>query len=178
MFKKTSLFFIIFLGLTLIIPFFSFAQTQSEQITLTTYYPSPYGVYKTLRIYPADAAPQTCDSNGQGLMYYSGTYSGGRIETQKMYFCDGTKWQSMAASSVNFGSGTMAVGAQYDTGVNANQYNMVPILRGIESSTIGCQVYIWRNIVNNRHVIGNTAINSSLCYNGTIYYSYIYWPAN
>lgn len=34
----------------------AFAQTpttpKSEQITITTYYPSPYGVYKTLRLYP------------------------------------------------------------------------------------------------------------------------------
>ncbi len=35
--------------LLVIVPLISFAQTQ-ETITITTYYPSPYGVYQTLRI--------------------------------------------------------------------------------------------------------------------------------
>ncbi|MDD5044100.1 MAG: hypothetical protein PHU91_01675 [Candidatus Omnitrophica bacterium] len=73
---------------------FCFAQSASEQITLTTYYPSPYGVYKSLRIYPSNVAPATCDANTAGTMYFSGTYASGGILANAMYFCDGTRWRS------------------------------------------------------------------------------------
>ncbi|MDD5236953.1 MAG: hypothetical protein PHU91_04760 [Candidatus Omnitrophica bacterium] len=89
MFKKTSLFFIIFLGLTLIIPFFSFAQTQSEQITLTTYYPSPYGVYKTLRLYPQSTAVEEGNCSNEGDIAYS------QGDHMPLYCNANLKWKTM-----------------------------------------------------------------------------------
>lgn len=49
---------------------FAFAQTTSEEITITTYYPSPYGVYNEMRLYPHSPATTSCDSTQEGLMYY------------------------------------------------------------------------------------------------------------
>jgi hypothetical protein len=63
--KKVALifFFSILLSVT--------ARSQ-ETITITTYYPAPYGVYRHLRLSPTDSAPN-CDSNNRGTMYYADT---------------------------------------------------------------------------------------------------------
>ena len=62
--RKLFLFIIlIFLCLTV-----CSAQNQEESITITTYYPSPYGVYKNLRLYPTDEP--TGSAVTEGLMYY------------------------------------------------------------------------------------------------------------
>ena len=71
-----------------------FAQLN-EQVTITTYYPSPYGVYKNLRIFPSGTggAPPTCNSNQEGVLYSSGAYTGGDItQTNTLYYCNGTNW--------------------------------------------------------------------------------------
>ena len=46
--------------------------SAQEEITFTTYYPSPHGVYKKLRLYPdATFGASDCDELGEeGLMYY------------------------------------------------------------------------------------------------------------
>ncbi|MCK4810227.1 MAG: hypothetical protein KAS99_04745 [Candidatus Omnitrophica bacterium] len=43
---------------------------SQESITLTTYYPSPYGVYKELRLYPNDSPTGCGDAADEGKMYY------------------------------------------------------------------------------------------------------------
>ncbi len=64
----------------------------AEDITITTYYPSPYGVYNTLRLYPNNnaAAGDACTNAGE--MFYNQT-------SNQILFCNGStnKWQSMAA---------------------------------------------------------------------------------
>jgi hypothetical protein len=59
-----------------------------ESITVTTYYPSPNGVYKTLRLYPG-ARPGSCQ-DGQ-MVYHDG--SGG--VTEGYYVCIANAWQQM-----------------------------------------------------------------------------------
>jgi hypothetical protein len=48
------------------------AVCDAEEITLTTYYPSPYGVYSEMRLYPKAPPPvaTSCDDKQEGLMYY------------------------------------------------------------------------------------------------------------
>lgn len=41
-----------------------------ESIVLTTYYPSPYGVYNEMRLYPHHPYATPCDKTQEGLMYY------------------------------------------------------------------------------------------------------------
>ncbi|MFA5351152.1 MAG: hypothetical protein WC357_07490 [Candidatus Omnitrophota bacterium] len=43
----------------------------AEDITITTYYPSPYGSYNELQLYPHTPAITTCDAtHGVGTMFY------------------------------------------------------------------------------------------------------------
>jgi hypothetical protein len=75
---------ILFLGITL-----CYAQEpQEESITITTYYPSPYGVYRTMRLSPS-SRPESCQ---EGELYYddgTGSYDAG------LYLCDATPaWQT------------------------------------------------------------------------------------
>jgi len=53
----------------------------AESITLTTYYPSPYGEYQRLRLFPS--SQPTCDANNIGLMYYDSA-------TNRIRYCDGS----------------------------------------------------------------------------------------
>ena len=63
----------------------------SESITLTTYYPSPYGVYTSIRLYPQNVNPSTgpftCDSTTEGSLYYNSTDG-------QVYICSGGSWGS------------------------------------------------------------------------------------
>lgn len=63
-----GLFFLVVIILT-ILPIFSYG--AEESITVTTYYPSPYGVYSEMRLYPKlESEATACDSSQEGLMYY------------------------------------------------------------------------------------------------------------
>ncbi len=66
---------------------------SSEQITVTTYYPSPYGVYKnletgTLKYIPQSSAPTACNNTSEGMMYYDST-------KKNVFVCDGSNWKAM-----------------------------------------------------------------------------------
>ncbi|MFH1355311.1 MAG: hypothetical protein ABIH19_04090 [Candidatus Omnitrophota bacterium] len=61
---------------------FSFAQ---DTLTITTYYPSPHGVYKSLRVYPNDDTDPSAACFDKGTMYYDDSES-------QLYICDGTDW--------------------------------------------------------------------------------------
>ncbi len=47
----------------------AFAQS-TEQMTITSYYPSPFGVYDRLRLMPRGAAPSCLNKNDWGSIYY------------------------------------------------------------------------------------------------------------
>jgi hypothetical protein len=73
--KRFSLFSlagIVLSGLIFLPP--AFSQTN-ETLTISTYYPSPYGVYNELRLYPKAALPPgNCSSDiNEGTMYYDNT---------------------------------------------------------------------------------------------------------
>ena len=45
---------------------------NTETLTITTYYPSPSGVYQNLRLFPVAAAQApACNANQEGTMYYN-----------------------------------------------------------------------------------------------------------
>jgi hypothetical protein len=70
------------------------AFAADESISLTTYYPSPVGVYKQLRLYPQSAPPSACDDNNRGMMYYNAA-------DNQPYICRGAAlgWKSMGGGS-------------------------------------------------------------------------------
>ncbi len=67
------------------------AEEEGETFTITTYYPSPYGVYKELRLYP-NTSPNPCDSNSnnKGAMYYNDS-------DNQVYVCNGTAWKTLGS---------------------------------------------------------------------------------
>ncbi|MFA5059349.1 MAG: hypothetical protein WC676_01820 [Candidatus Omnitrophota bacterium] len=96
-----------------IIPNSVFAQA-TETITLTTYYPAPFGAYDRLQIMPHNpAAPlPTCDGSTLGLMFFNDA-------TDMIVSCQGT-----TPAWVNLGSGFWTTGAIpgniYTTDINYN----------------------------------------------------------
>ncbi len=60
-----------------------------EEITITTYYPSPYGSYNELQLYPHSSPTTPCNSSSKGTMYYDS-------DDNTMYVCNGTTWRSIS----------------------------------------------------------------------------------
>ena len=69
-----------------------------EEMTITTYYPSPHGVYKTLRLFPNTdhASGDACSSPGE--MFYHST-------ANQVLVCDGSTntWRQMGGGPVATG---------------------------------------------------------------------------
>jgi hypothetical protein len=59
-------------ALLLLSNFYVFAD---ESLTITTYYPSPYGVYRALKLFPTTPAPYPCDSTNEGTLYYDSAFN-------------------------------------------------------------------------------------------------------
>ncbi|MEK6715578.1 MAG: hypothetical protein AABY43_06000 [Candidatus Omnitrophota bacterium] len=111
---------ILLLSLLLIFVPFCYAQTTTEEITITTYYPSPYGVYNTLRLFPA-TQPASCQ---EGEVYYD---DGLGVNPAGLYYCGNAgNWQVLGGlwaqngndiyntNSGNVGIGTMSPQARLD----------------------------------------------------------------
>lgn len=79
--RKIILGLISILGFVLLIaPIPGFAQTPgSEQLTITTYYPSPYGVYNKVRFFPITSVPSNICAGQEGLVYYDATTEPGQL---------------------------------------------------------------------------------------------------
>ncbi len=83
MIKKTIVVMLFILSGFICFNLCSFAQT-TEQLDITTYYPSPTGVYQQLRLFPTNVAP-ACNANNEGALYYN--------TSKTLFVCDGTSWQ-------------------------------------------------------------------------------------
>jgi hypothetical protein len=67
MFKYLVIFFISCFIVPLV-----FSQQNPETVTITTYYPAPFGVYQSLQLYPTNPAPDTCaTATDLGKIYYN-----------------------------------------------------------------------------------------------------------
>lgn len=64
----------------------------AEEITITTYYPSPYGSYNELQLYPHPTPVATCNSSNKGTMYYDS-------DDEHMYVCNGSAWKMVNTDS-------------------------------------------------------------------------------
>jgi len=101
--RKSAFLSILFFAVLLCLPVFA------DQIKVTTYYPSPFGVYQTLRFFPDSTAPGgacLADEEGQAY-YYDGTGAGG----SGLYLCksDGGSPASYIWEAVVTGSSTAAL---------------------------------------------------------------------
>ena len=108
-FKITIIFFFLLLN------FFHLSFSQDETITVTSYYPSPYGVYGLLRLYP-QTQPSSCEA---GDIYFDQT-------SAKLYLCIPSEippWQpivlfsefpapiwSSSSSNIYYNAGKVGIG--------------------------------------------------------------------
>jgi hypothetical protein len=75
------------------IPVSSFGQTnQSETLTIATYYPSPYGVYRNIRLYPSNEPTGTAVS--RGVMYFDNA-------KDTLRFYNNSGWVNISSGSGN-----------------------------------------------------------------------------
>lgn len=121
------------------------AQTE-ETITLTTYYPSPYGVYNEMKLYPHSPSVTPCSSTQEGLMYYDSIAHALRVcmcadpPTCSTYsWVDTTGYWTLSGSNLypddtswNVGIGTTAPATRLHIRGTANQN-----LFQLDSSTTG-----------------------------------------
>ena len=69
----------------------SFAQYGNETITITTYYPSPHGVYGILTLYPRDTQPDPANSR-KGDLYYDEGAEDPTNRPEGVYVFNGSVW--------------------------------------------------------------------------------------
>ena len=74
---------------------FSFAQSnQTESLTITTYYPAPYGVYRNLKLNPSNEPTTGVD---RGVMYYDNS-------TNVLKYRNDTGWVNISSGSAGSAS--------------------------------------------------------------------------
>jgi hypothetical protein len=89
-----------------------FAQSGSnETLTIVTYYPSPYGVYRNLRLNPSNQPAAGSPAEQAGTMYFNGTelfiYKGDTVKTWQPV---GGPWTSDSGNNItNANSGNVVI---------------------------------------------------------------------
>ncbi|MDP2923503.1 MAG: hypothetical protein Q8O30_07280 [Candidatus Omnitrophota bacterium] len=112
-----------------IIPVFS----QTESITITTYYPAPFGVYQNLRLFPTTTVPNCATDNDEGVMYYDNT-----VNVNQLMVCRETApgiygW-GMAGSSWTHPAGTNILytnGPDWNVGIGTTTPERQLHLKGV-----------------------------------------------
>ncbi|MDD5194807.1 MAG: hypothetical protein PHQ96_03915 [Candidatus Omnitrophica bacterium] len=89
-----------------------FAQSQ-ENVEITTYYPSPVGVYQTMRLYPNDAAVLGSACTDEGEMFYHTT-------DKQIYLCNGATWQPLSGYWTLTGNYLYPSGLNWNLGIGNN----------------------------------------------------------
>jgi len=89
--KKYNFLFLVVLSL-IISASLSFAQT-SENVTITTYYPAPYGEYRQVKLTPTTGFTPFSSCSSNGTMLFDNT-------TQNVYVCKGSPatWQPLGVT--------------------------------------------------------------------------------
>jgi|GEM_PF-6130848 len=94
------LFMIFFMGAN------AFSQ-NTETVTISTYYPSPYGVYQSIRLFPAASTKvPSCGEEQEGLMYYNDDISQKQLMVCRETSTGVYSWQAVGASYWTQPSGT------------------------------------------------------------------------
>ncbi len=66
--------------------------SAEESISITTYYPSPYGVYNELRLFPHAAPVTLCGPTTEGTMFFNNI-------TKQLQICNSTGWTGPGGDS-------------------------------------------------------------------------------
>ena len=72
----------------------SLVYSAEERITITTYYPAPYGSYKTIKIEPSSPENVECNINNRGLIFYN-------KDNDLLFYCNGKTFLPLGCSRQN-----------------------------------------------------------------------------
>ena len=111
--KKTLLFCLLILFVNTL----CFAQSNyTESLTVTTYYPAPYGVYQNLKLNPTDTVPSD-SALSAGVMYYNNS-----MDVIRYY--NNTTWVNMTGEGGGYwvlsGNNLTPVGSSNNISVKAS----------------------------------------------------------
>ncbi len=82
-----------------------------ESISITTYYPSPYGVYNEMRLYPHSIPITSCDSTTEGTMFYNDSAQELQVCTASgLWKSGGGFWVGSGNDIYNTNSGNVGIG--------------------------------------------------------------------
>ena len=150
--KKIILVFIFNLFLSIA----AFAQSNyTESLTITTYYPAPYGVYRNLKLNPSNEPTNGVD---RGVMYYNDTEN-------VIKFRNDTTWVNVTGG----GGGYWVLSGNSLTTTGSN-YNI-----GIGTTNPGAMLEVAGQVkINGAVVIGNSndAVNGSIRFTGSAFEGY------
>jgi len=104
-------FFSLFISIGILISC-SVLLASEESFSVTTYYPSPYGVYNELRLFPHSTPVAVCGPETEGTIYYD-------IDDHLLKVCDGTGfgggsgfWAASGDDIYNTNIGNVGIGTQ------------------------------------------------------------------
>jgi hypothetical protein len=147
---------IIFFGIILSSSFCFAAET----VTITTYYPAPYGVYNVLRLFPI-AAPATCT---EGELYFnSGSHN--------LFYCNNTPaWQAFGGSWILNGTSLYPNQTSWDVGIGTTSpQEKLEVAGRIYQSGLGNSTFLGYEAgrVDDLSANNNTGIGYQALYNNT-----------
>ena len=148
----------------LIYPVIIFPQ-GGKTITIATYYPSPCGVYRILRLYPTtDINPiNPCTNKGE-IFYYD--------LDDTIYFCDGSNWQPLAVGGSEFwtlsGNNLYPNDTAWRVGIGlTNPNNTIQVANLINFDDSIRSTFLGTNAGRNNTGTDNTFIGYHAGYNNT-----------
>jgi hypothetical protein len=109
----------------------SFAQYGNETITITTYYPSPHGVYGVLTLYPRDQQPDSATTREGDLYYDKGTQDSTN-RPKGVYVYNGSVW---TRTSIGDGGGGASAGN------NCEYVNMTLSSCDVKCNSLGMECF-------------------------------------
>ncbi len=132
--------FILAMSLSLVFILISSAFCADESLTITTYYPSPYGTYNELQLYPHSSPATTCNATTRGTMYYDS-------DDGQIHVCDGTTWPSIGG-----GGGYWAL-----SGTNIYNTNTGNVLPDTDvGADLGAAATAWNSVYARYYYVKDT----------------------
>ena len=139
--------FLLVLFCVVCVPVISFAQAKSESLTITTYYPSPAGVYRSVRLVPT-SQPVEPILNRPGSLYFNNT-------TEQVYYYKNNvdTWQPLAGGG-GAGAGPVSLKCTWSFANFVSSCTPPAAPSGWTSLGTGCAASAVEPVFTNIHYMG------------------------